>query len=525
MAEIIIALGDATVKTVVLTAGELTVGRAPSCDIHLDDKTVSRRHARFTFSNRGLVVEDLDSRNGTYVSGRQIGRHVVVPGDVVTIGPYSITFRDLPLAAEEARFEEENQSGETLISALDAASISRAEDVKQGLVSAEAATRRLTALYDLGQRLSGRLEASEIADAFLDTVFEVFPKIDRAIVLLEDRFSHDLVPIAVRPQSTSGEIRVSRTVIGTVLKERQAVVCSDTLRDERFKGAVSLQDLRVRAVMCAPLLVGDRVIGMVELDSERGLVFGDDDLRLLIGLASQVSIAVDNGRLYEEIEQSRRLAAIGQTVSSVAHCIKNVLNGIEGGLFIAKKGLENSLEDKIAKGWGMLERNAAFLKTLVLDMLDYSKQRPPEYEDVEVRKLLGEIEDFVSGRAAKGQIELTVDVDSSLGNVKLDPTRMKRALLNIVANAIEATEPGGKVSIRARACGDHLTITISDTGSGIPEDKLRTIFEPFFSTKGSKGTGLGLPVTKKIIEEHSGRIEVKSQPGKGTTFEISLPIT
>ncbi|HEC83031.1 MAG TPA: HAMP domain-containing histidine kinase, partial [Firmicutes bacterium] len=206
-------------------------------------------------------------------------------------------------------------------------------------------------------------------------------------------------------------------------------------------------------------------------------------------------------------------------------CVKNVLNGIEGGLFIAKRGLEANVEEKIAKGWDMLERNASFLKTLVLDMLDYSKQRPPEYEDVSISGLIAEITDFVGGRAAKEGIDLVVDIGSAVDNVRLDPTRMKRALLNIVANAIEATDEGGRVSVVVTPKADtHLLITISDTGKGIPEDKLDTIFEPFFSTKGSKGTGLGLPVTKKIVEEHKGKIEVESQVGKGTTFRITLPL-
>jgi signal transduction histidine kinase len=320
-------------------------------------------------------------------------------------------------------------------------------------------------------------------------------------------------------------VRISRTVVETVLEEKQAVICGDTGTDSRFKASASLQDLRITSIMCVPLLVADRVLGMVEVDSRRGGIgFRDDDLRLLVGLTSQVGIALENSRLYTEIESSKRLAAIGQTVSGVAHCVKNVLNGMDGGLFIARKGLDAGNQEKIAKGWDMLERNSGFLKSLVLDMLDYSKDRPPEYVAASLDDLFGEIMAFVEGRAAEGGITLALDIAAGIGPVELDPTRMKRALLNIVANAVEATPEGGKVTISiSPQDAEAYCVMISDTGKGIPEDMLVNIFEPFVSTKGSKGTGLGLPVMKKIVEEHGGRVDLESRVGEGTTFRVTLP--
>jgi signal transduction histidine kinase len=205
--------------------------------------------------------------------------------------------------------------------------------------------------------------------------------------------------------------------------------------------------------------------------------------------------------------------------------VKNVLNGMDGGLFIARRGLDAKDDQKVAKGWDMLERNSSFLKSLVLDMLDYSKDRPPEYVPTGLGDLFAEIMAFVEGRAAEGGIELTLDLDEGIGPVPLDPTRMKRALLNLVANSVEATPEGGKVMVSVKPAGsDHYCVTIADTGKGIPDDMLKTIFEPFVSTKGSKGTGLGLPVMKKIVEEHGGRVELESKVGEGTTFRITLPL-
>ena len=530
MAKLILRRDGNIVKEIDIEGGEIIIGRDASCGVVLDDKTVSRRHAKVVPGTGGVVIEDLGSRNGTFIAGRRISRHTISPGDAISIGSYRISFEGIPVPAGAPTTvpEDDQPSATSIINAIDARSVGSGEDIRKGIVPPEAMAKRLSALFELGQKLCGQLSVSEMAEAFVDVVFEVFAKADRAVMLLEDRQSRELVPIAVRERgSTATDVKVSHTVINAVLEDKRAVICSDTGSDVRFKDSVSLQDLRIKSIMCAPLMASDKVLGMAELDSgSGGITFREDDLRLLTGLAAQVSIAIENGRLYDEIEQSRRLAAIGQTVSGVAHCVKNVLNGIEGGLFIARKGIASHTEEKITKGWDMLERNSTFLKTLVLDMLDYSKNRPPEYVEVDLEALFGEMAAFVEGRAAEGGIDLTLDVDSEIGPVRLDPTRMKRALLNIVGNAVEATPSGGKVSINATALPPaSVLITIADTGKGIPKDKIDTIFEPFFSTKGSKGTGLGLPVMKKIIEEHGGKVELESVEGEGTTFTITLPIS
>ncbi|MFH1312129.1 MAG: ATP-binding protein [Candidatus Eisenbacteria bacterium] len=517
------------VKEINITAPEFTVGREGSCDLALDDRTVSRRHARVSVTEEGVYLEDLESRNGTYVSGRRVGKHKLSPGETASIGSFRLEFEGVPIPSGKTDHLERREApaATAIISSLDARKISTGEDVKEGAVAPEAMMKRLSALYDLGQKLAGRLAISEISDSFLDVIFDVFAKADRAVILLEDSQTRKLVPVAAKDKGTGqSETRVSTTVIGTVLNDKNAVICGDTSSDARFKDSASLQDLRIKSIMCVPLMVSDKVLGMVEVDSSAGgITFAEDDLRLLTGLASQVSIALDNGKLYDEVERSKRLAAIGQTVSGVAHCVKNVLNGIDGGLFIARRGLEAKSDEKVSKGWEMLERNSSFLKGLVLDMLDYSKARPPEYQEMALKEIFDEIMAFVEGRAAEGEIALVLGIDPEIGPVRLDPTRMKRALLNIVGNAVEATPQGGKVELSAvRVPPGEVLISIADTGKGIPEDMIDTIFEPFVSTKGSKGTGLGLPVMKKIVEEHGGRVELESIVGQGTTFKITIPI-
>lgn len=504
------------------------IGRDASCDVVLDDRTVSRKHASVVVEKDAVYVNDLDSRNGTYIDGKPVKRYKLSGDDVIQIGAFSISVGGHPTLIRKTRSANGDRPTETaVISKIDALSASRGQDVLEGAIDQKALAKRLGALYDLGHQLCGRLSVQEITGTFLDVVFEVFTKADRSVVLLEDLETRTLVPVAARERGTSSaDVTVSQTIIDMVLRDKQAVICGDTSSDARFKHSASLQDLKIKSIMCVPLLLSDRVLGVVEVDSSSGgISFREDDLRLLTGLAAQASIALENSRLYQEIGHSKRLAAIGQTVSGVAHCVKNVLNGIDGGLFIARRGLDSSNDEKLTKGWDMLERNSSFLKGLVLDMLDYSKDRPPEYESLDLGELFGEIMAFVEGRAVEGEIDLSLNIDSGLDKVRLDPTRMKRALLNVVANAIEATPRGGKVSIDVSAVeGGKFCVTVADTGKGIPEDIMKTIFQPFYSTKGSKGTGLGLPVMRKIVEEHGGRVELESTIGQGTTFMITLPL-
>ena len=521
----------------------IVLGREAGCDIVLDDKTVSRHHARIDVGEDSVTVTDLGSSNGTYVNRERIQSHTLAPNDGITVGGFGLTVRghkslggyssgaiefQRPGAGSGSREpEQKTPSGTAIITAMDARRIGRGDDIREGEIDRAGMMKRLSVLYELGENLYGRLAVDEIADTFLDVLFEVFPRADRALMMLEDKQTRKLMPLAARQKGTEEQdVTVSRTVVDTVLEEKQAVICGDTGADSRFSDSASLQDLRITSIMCVPLLVSDRVLGMVEVDSRQGGIgFRDDDLRLLAGLTAQVGIALENSRLYKEVESSRRLAAIGQTVSGVAHCVKNVLNGMDGGLFIARRGLEAKDNRKIAKGWDMLERNSSFLKGLVLDMLDYSKDRPPEYVPTSLDDLFAEIMAFVEGRAAEAGILLSLDIDKSISPVPLDPTRMKRALLNLVANSVEATPEGGKVTVSvATVDSARYCVTIADTGKGIPEDMMDTIFEPFVSTKGSKGTGLGLPVMKKIVEEHGGRVELDSKVGEGTTFKITLPM-
>ncbi|MCP4687890.1 MAG: response regulator [Desulfobacterales bacterium] len=236
-------------------------------------------------------------------------------------------------------------------------------------------------------------------------------------------------------------------------------------------------------------------------------------------------------RLERELVQSERLAAIGQTVAGMAHCIKNILHGFKGGSYMVDLGLDKNDTKRLKAGWGMIQRSIGRTSDLVLDLLSYSKEREPEYEICRPNDTAADVCDLLQDNADQHDIEIIKDFSPSVGEAVLDAKSVYRALLNLVSNAMDAClydEYGEakkhRVHVKTRReKGDVIRFDVSDNGCGMSETIRKKLFSAFFSTKGPKGTGLGLLVTNKLVEEHKGAIEVKSREGEGTRFTIKLP--
>jgi two-component system NtrC family sensor kinase len=238
----------------------------------------------------------------------------------------------------------------------------------------------------------------------------------------------------------------------------------------------------------------------------------------------------DIKRLESELIKSERLAAIGQTVAGLAHCIKNIVTALEGGVYVVSRGLKKGDMGKFNTGWDMVERNISKISGLVLDLLSYSRERKPEYKSCSPNVIANEVCELMDSQAKESGIEIVRDFDPTIGEVSLDPKGIHRCLLNLMSNAIDACkydEDDGKEHVvqvtTKRESDGAIILQFSDNGCGMDEAVRKQIFSSFFSTKGSTGTGLGLLVTQKIVQEHGGTISVDSQPGKGSTFTIRLP--
>jgi len=235
-------------------------------------------------------------------------------------------------------------------------------------------------------------------------------------------------------------------------------------------------------------------------------------------------------RLQKQLIRSERLAATGQTVAGLAHCIKNILIGLEGGVNVVDKGLKREDMRKLRAGWDIVQPSIGRISSLVIDLLHYSKECKPEYDVCNPNAIADEVCELMNRKAEESGIEIVRDFDATVGRVFLDPKGIHRCLLNLVCNAIEACmskQDDGKGNLvrvtTKRESDGALTFQVSDSGCGMSETVQEKILAGFFSTKGAKGTGLGLLITQKIVQGHGGTLCVDSEPGKGSTFTIRVP--
>ncbi|WP_051327783.1 ATP-binding response regulator [Desulfatirhabdium butyrativorans] len=236
-------------------------------------------------------------------------------------------------------------------------------------------------------------------------------------------------------------------------------------------------------------------------------------------------------RLQQELIEKERLATIGQTVAGLAHCIKNILHGLEGGSYILDAAIKRKDYDKLTNGWRLIQRTVHRTADLLKDLLTYSKKREPEYRTCHPAAIVKEVCDLLQPVAAKSRVSLDLQAEPEDRDAWLDPQTLYRVAMNLISNAIDACMfdenrlKSFHVQVKlAISSGKRVDLWVVDNGSGMDEETLSKLFISFFSTKGSQGTGLGLLVTRKLVEEHGGGIEVQSRAGEGTTFHVWLPI-
>jgi len=251
----------------------------------------------------------------------------------------------------------------------------------------------------------------------------------------------------------------------------------------------------------------------------------DDDGKI----ASVMEVFTD---ITEVKKLQHQLAIMGRAVAGMAHRIKNILMGLEGGIFVVNTGLETQNRDEIAEGWEMVERNVHRVSHMVKDLLYCSKDRTPNFEDdVCPHDILLDVRELYADRMADEDIEISTKLSTFRHCGSFDPEAIHSMLCNLVSNAIDACrfDPSlekdhHSITLKCRQDRTLQTVfEIEDNGAGIPEDFNNKVFEDFFSSKGTEGTGIGLLVVQKVAHEHGGTVSFSSTPGKGTKFTVTIP--
>jgi len=279
---------------------------------------------------------------------------------------------------------------------------------------------------------------------------------------------------------------------------------------------------------------------------DKRMHIGEETIQLLNGTRCQMLIQTspildDHGNVTAVIDMTtnlslvktdqKELVTLGQSIALLSHGIKNILEGLQGGAYIVDEGLKDEDLKLVKRGWNIVNKNIFDVTDFVKNILYSSKTRPLEYEMVSPGQLVRDSLELFQEKAAGLQIRLRHQINPYLPDVRLDIASVRRMLNNLIWNAIEACLYDKKkkshfVSVRTDFYDDdHFMFEIADNGIGMDQATQQNIFQEFFSTKGSGGTGLGLTVVEKIVNKHGGRIEVVSTPGKGTRFRIIMKIS
>jgi len=246
-----------------------------------------------------------------------------------------------------------------------------------------------------------------------------------------------------------------------------------------------------------------------------------------------LQMCLDTTRLVElehGFEQAERLATVGLTAAGLAHTIKNILAGLEGGTYVMDSGLDQKEWDRVEGGWKMVRKYIEQTTSLVQNLLTYAKPKKPQRQKVDPEALINDVVQLFEEKANLSAITIISRTEGKMHSLLLDKEAMHACLSNLVSNAIDACtwdpnlEKTHQIFVTARPVPTGgVIMEVQDNGPGISNENQPKILTAFFTTKGIRGTGLGLLLTKKTVQEHGGKIDFVSTPGKGSTFRIKLP--
>jgi two-component system NtrC family sensor kinase len=519
----------------------VTIGREAGNAIRLDDHEVSRRHAEIRRVGETFIVGDLKSSNGTFLNDTRVERAELADSDRIRIGRTVLVFsRDgqEPSVASAVDIVPATSpaDGSRIVRSLPEDSILMAAPEEGQNRWLARARSNLQVMYRTSLAVSHTLEIDELLGRILELVFE-WVEADRGCIMLLDTETGGLCSKARRDRraGTSDTIAISRTILDYVLDNAEGVLTSDAQDDDRFAGGNSVVRTGVREAICVPMRGRYGTVGVIYVDTTVPLVeavehrrFSDDHLKLMIAIGHQAALAVEDTTYYSAMVQSERLAAVGQTIATLSHHIKNILQGIRGGSYLVEMGLENEDLAVIRKGWDIVRRNQNKISSLVMDMLSFSKEREPDPVPSDLASLVDDVVETVQQRADESGATIHWERPTGLPPLLFDPEGLSRAVLNVVTNALDAVEGRSDAAVTISAAVDQAAglarITVTDNGAGMPPERLAEIFTLFVSTKGARGTGLGLTVSRKIIREHGGDIRADSRAGAGSTFVLEFPL-
>jgi K+-sensing histidine kinase KdpD len=517
-----------------LEPGAITVGRAPSNTIELSHGGVSRVHARISHENGQHILTDLNSRNGTFVNNKRINQAPLSHNDKIFFGNRGFIFltepAELAHAPSDIDFdgedtvtisEEEIELSELFANSANVAAHNFLELSPSEKIQAQQAHKRLSLLYQLSESLRTAKDVDEILDKGLELIFKALPSAGRAAAMLKSETTGSLEVRAVRYRDQKPDeclIPVSRPVIDRVVKDQVAVVSGNPAADSQLNDSESIVIQNIESFICVPLVIGKNVIGAIHIDTkDYDNPFVQNDMEFTAAVSNELALSIENCRLQKDAIKNEKVVGIGMTITNLAHNIKNLVTMNTNAVDMMDAHLKTIKDENLQKNWHFVCQSLERIAGLTADMLEYTQNDPVD--------IMSECEMF-KDNLTNEDIELELELTPNLPTWEINEFRLQRAILNLVVNAKDALtgKKCGRIKIStATEDNQRLVIRISDNGCGIYKDKLKKIFELFYTTKGMDGSGLGLSIVQKFVESLGGKVSVVSQLDVGSTFSMVFP--
>ena len=469
--------------------------------IPITDDSVSRRHAELTPDDGRWWLRDLESTNGTFLNDQRIfDRSPVVVGDRIRCGETTL-----------AMVHEHEHGREDTIRATD--------PIRGELHLIESIPPEQTQMNTLAAIIEAATQLDD-EGAPLETIATVASREFNADRAASVRLNRDLtaegsqVARDSKGSTPTHPVDLPRELLREVAE-------SARLQQAKLTGAEKLQ-----VIACAPIMEQGDMHGVLVLERDRDEPWPVGELAVLEAAGSVIGMALAAAERAHEVARTRRLAAMGEAVATLSHSIKNILQGLRGGADAVELAINRKDVAMAAAGWPILARNLDRILSLTLNMLAYSKERTLDFEPLQLGVLIQEVTDLLRAKAQRRGVAIDLAVDQNEPPIPIDADAIHQALLNLLDNAIDAAPEGhGHVHIRTEYDPqlDRARVFLSDDGPGIPLASRERIFEPFASSKGQRGTGLGLAVTRKLVAQHGGTVGIEDPELGGATFGIELP--
>ena len=456
-----------------LSEPTIRVGRDPSNTIQLHDTEVSRQHAEIRRVENDYAVSDLNSSNGTFVNGQRVRNQRLSSGDQLQLGStlmlYTGPSEDPENLVDIISISDPDEPGEgsQIVRSLTQQEGSRLFDIDAlpQTVWLARARSNLQVMYRTALAVSHTLDIDQLLQRIMELIFE-WVEADRGCIMLMEPGTKNLQPKVRRTRkgvAADERITISKTILDYVIGRSEGVLTSDARKDERWDPGGSIMQMGVREAICVPLQGRYDVVGAIYVDTSNSAQevvkkdnarrFTEDHLKLMVAIGHQAALAVEDTRYYSAMVQAERLAAIGQTIATLSHHIKNILQGIRGGSYLIEMGLKEHDEEVTRKGWDIVDRNQNRISALVMDMLTFSKEREPDLVPANINQVIAEVIELMQARAAEEHVDLLWRPGEPMPDMVFDPEGIHRAVLNVVTNAHRRRRRGRPVGARPAGAG------------------------------------------------------------------------